>query len=42
VLNMIDILVYAKKKYGRKTAVGFQPFYRHEDKAVGAALRLHF
>lgn len=42
VLNMVDILIYAKKKYGRKAAIGFQPYYRHENKAIGAGLRLHF
>jgi hypothetical protein len=42
VLNMVDILIYAKKKYGRKTAIGFQPYYRHENQAIGAGLRLHF
>jgi hypothetical protein len=42
VLNMIDILVFAKKKYGKKAAVGFQPYYSHENKTIGAGLRLHF
>jgi hypothetical protein len=42
VLNMIDILVFAKKKYGKKAAIGFQPYYNHENKTIGAGLRLHF
>ena len=42
VLNMIDIFVFAKKKYGKNAAVGFTPFYNHENKAIGAGLRFHF
>jgi hypothetical protein len=42
VLNMIDILVFAKKKYGKKAAIGFQPYYSHENKTIGAAMRFHF
>jgi hypothetical protein len=42
VLNMIDILVYAKNKYGKKAFIGFQPYYNHENKTIGAGLRLHF
>jgi hypothetical protein len=41
-LNMIDIFVFAKKKYGKKAAVGLQPFIRHENKAIGAGLRVGF
>lgn len=41
-LNMIDIFVFAKKKYGKKAAVGFQPFIRHEHRAIGAGLRVGF
>ncbi|HSQ35684.1 MAG TPA: DUF5683 domain-containing protein [Candidatus Binatia bacterium] len=41
-LNMVDILVFAKKKYGRKTAIGFQPYYHHEKKTIGANLRIHY
>jgi hypothetical protein len=42
VLNMIDILVFAKKKYGKKTSIGFLPYYNHENKTIGAGMRLHF
>ena len=42
VLNMIDIFVFAKKKYRGKAAIGFQPYYNHENKTIGADLRLHF
>jgi hypothetical protein len=42
VLNMVDMYVFARKKYGRKAAVGFQPFYQHENKAIGAGLRFTF
>jgi len=42
VLNMVEIFVFAKKKYGKKAAVGFQPFYNHENKAIGAGLRFGF
>ncbi len=42
VLNMIEIFVFAKKKYGNKAAVGFQPFYKHDHKAIGAGLRIGF
>ncbi|MCX6554212.1 MAG: DUF5683 domain-containing protein [Candidatus Aminicenantes bacterium] len=41
-LNMVDILIFAKKKYGRKASIGFQPYYRYENKTIGAGLRLHF
>ena len=39
VLNMIDILVFAKKKYGKKASIGFQPYYNHENKTIGVSLR---
>jgi len=42
VLNMVDMFVFAKKKYGKKAAVGFQPFYNHENKTIGASLRVGF
>jgi hypothetical protein len=42
VLNMIDMLVFAKKKYGKKASIGFQPWYNHENKTIGAGLRFHF
>jgi len=41
-LNMVDILIFAKNKYGRKSSIGFQPYYRYENKTIGAGLRLHF
>jgi hypothetical protein len=39
VLNMIDIFIFAKKKYGKKTAIGFQPYYNHENRTIGVSLR---
>lgn len=39
VLNMIDIFVFAKKKYGKKLSVGFQPYYDHENKTIGVSMR---
>jgi hypothetical protein len=42
VCNMIDIFVFAKKKYGPKAAVAFQPFYDHEKQAFGAGVTCHF
>jgi hypothetical protein len=42
VLNMIDIFVFAKKKYGRNSAVGFHPYYDHENQAFGAGITCHF
>jgi hypothetical protein len=42
VLNMIDILIFAKKKYGKKASIGLNPYYNHENKTIGAGLRFHF
>lgn len=42
VLNMIEIFVFARKKYGKNAAIGFQPFYNHENKTIGANLRFRF
>jgi hypothetical protein len=42
VLNMIDIFVYAKKKYGRQPAVAFHPYYNHENQTFGAGLTCCF
>ena len=42
VLNMIDIFVFAKKKYGRNAAVTFQPYYIHENQTFGAGLTCCF
>ena len=39
---MIDIFVFAKKKYGRNAAVAFHPYYNHEKKAFGAGIRCFF
>lgn len=39
VCNMIDIFVFAKKKYA---VVAFQPFYDHENQAFGAGFTYHF
>jgi len=41
-LNMIDIFIFAKKKYGKKAAVAFRPYYNHENKTIGADMRWHF
>jgi hypothetical protein len=38
VLNMIDMFVFAKKKYGKNAAIGFQPYYDHENKTIGVSL----
>ncbi|MBE0665319.1 MAG: hypothetical protein IH584_05800 [Candidatus Aminicenantes bacterium] len=42
VLNMIDIFVFAKKKYGRNAAVTFHPYYNHENQTFGAGLTCCF
>jgi hypothetical protein len=42
VLNMIDIFVFAKKKYGRNTAVAFHPYYNHENQTFGAGFSYCF
>lgn len=42
VLNMIDIFVFAKKKYGRTAAVAFFPYYNHEKQAFGAGFSCFF
>lgn len=42
VLNMIDIFVFAKKKYGRNAAVAFHPYYNHENQAFGAGFTYCF
>lgn len=42
VLNMVDIFVHAKKKYGRAKSLAFHPYYRHENHAVGAGLTCRF
>jgi len=39
VLNMVDIFIFAKKKYGKKTQIGFNPYYNHENKTIGVSLR---
>jgi len=42
VLNMIDIFVFAKKKYGRNAAVAFHPYYNHENQTFGAGFSCFF
>jgi len=42
VLNMIDIFVFAKKKYGRNAAVAFHPYYNHENQTFGAGFTCCF
>ncbi|HUU06050.1 MAG TPA: DUF5683 domain-containing protein [Patescibacteria group bacterium] len=42
VLNMIDIFVFAKKKYGRKAALAFHPYYNHENQTFGAGFTCCF
>jgi hypothetical protein len=41
-LNMADMFVFAKKKYGRGRSVAFHPFYHHESQAVGAGITCRF
>jgi hypothetical protein len=42
VCNMIDIFVFAKKKYGPRAAVAFHPFYDHEHQAFGTGITYRF
>jgi len=42
VLNMIDIFIFAKKKYGKKASISLNPYYNHENKTIGAGMRFHF
>jgi hypothetical protein len=42
VLNMIDIFVFAKKKYGRNAVVSFHPYYNHENQTVAAGFTCRF
>jgi hypothetical protein len=42
VLNMIDIFIFAKKKYGRNRVVAFGPYYHHENQAIGAGCNFYF
>jgi hypothetical protein len=41
-LNMVDIFVFAKKKYGRERSLSFHPFYHHEPQAYGAGVTCRF
>lgn len=41
-LNMVDMLVFAKKKYGRERSLAFHPFYHHETQAYGAGVTCRF
>lgn len=42
VLNMVDILVYAKKKYGREKSLAIHPFFHQESHAYGAGFTCRF
>ncbi|MBN2347054.1 MAG: hypothetical protein JXO51_11770 [Candidatus Aminicenantes bacterium] len=42
VLNMIDIFLHAKRRYGRKKSVAFHPYYRHENHAYGVGASCRF
>jgi len=42
VLNMVDIFVFTRKKYGRERSLAFQPFYHHETHAYGAGVTCRF
>lgn len=42
VLNMIDIFIFSKKKYGKKASISLNPYYNHENKTIGAGMRFHF
>lgn len=42
VLNMADILVFAKRKYGRQRSLALHPFYDHASHAYGAGLTCRF
>ena len=42
ILNMVDIFVYAKGKYGREKSLAFHPFYHHESLAYGAGITCRF
>jgi hypothetical protein len=42
VANMIDIFIFAKKKYGRQAVVTFSPYYNHEKQTIGAGIRYRF
>jgi hypothetical protein len=41
-LNMADMFVFAKKKYGRGKTVAFHPYYHHESQAYGAGITCRF
>lgn len=41
-LNLADILVFTRKKYGREKSLAIQPFYRHENQAYGAGVICRF
>ena len=42
VLNMVDIFVFVKRKYGRERSLAFHPFYCHEHQAYGAGITCRF
>ncbi len=42
VLNLVDIFVHAKKKYGRERSLALHPYYRQENHAYGAGVTCRF
>jgi hypothetical protein len=42
VCNMVDIFIFAKKKYRQNESVAFHPFYNHENQAIGAGCTCRF
>lgn len=42
VLNMVDIFIHVKSKYGRGKSVAFHPFYHHESQTYGAGVNCSF
>ncbi len=42
VLNMVDIFVFTKKKYGRERSLAIRPFYYHETQTFGASVTCRF
>jgi len=41
-LNLVDIFIHAKKKYGQKRSLALHPYYRHENHAFGAGVACCF
>jgi hypothetical protein len=42
VLNMADIFVFTRKKYGAERSLAVHPFYHHETHAYGAGITCRF